>query len=61
MAQQVGTLATKPYDLSSISRIHMVEGDNGPSQMALWPPHAPMWHMNPPTLTHSYTYIHTYK
>lgn len=28
MAQQVGPLASKADDLSSIPRIHMVEGDN---------------------------------
>ena len=39
MAQWVTALVTKPY-LSSITRTHMVEGQNPLPQGILWPPNA---------------------
>lgn len=39
MAQCVKALATKPH-LSSITRTHMVEGENPLLQGILWPPNA---------------------
>ena len=57
MAQWMRVLTTKPGNLSSIPRTHMVEGENRLLQVVLWSSHT---YRSKLTITHTHTHTHTH-